>query len=62
MQKRESSAWLLGVIASVIAIASAWTAYHNNFEDKGEAKSIGTSLLMVMKNRIEDRAIMPWIG
>jgi hypothetical protein len=50
MQKRESVSWWLTAVASVIAIASAWVAYHDTFEEKGEAKSIGTSLLMVIKN------------
>jgi hypothetical protein len=50
MEKRESSAWLITVIVGIIAIATGFAAFHEKYGLKGEMESMGTSLLMVMKN------------
>ena len=50
IEKRETSAWAIATVLGLLGIAGAWNAYHDGFEDKGEAKAIGSSLLIVIKN------------
>jgi hypothetical protein len=50
VEKRESISWVFGVIASVVAIGSAWLAYHDKFASEADVKSMGAAMLIQMKN------------
>jgi hypothetical protein len=54
MEKRESISWIFGVVASVIAIGSAWIAYHSVFAKQESVDAGIGAVFLFLKSQNEN--------